>query len=130
MVLAIPKAILHSRAFHEFTEGLREGHEEELTAWEKLVRQWEEDHDKPCPYEYPEDDGEFSCSHIIMCVLTRVSGRFNDGPVAIAHCRGGARTGRTGDLEDKQAGRIYHRWNGNRGATVRNHYLAEIFTEA
>ncbi|KAJ6448048.1 hypothetical protein C8R47DRAFT_971630 [Mycena vitilis] len=56
MALAIPKAMLHSRAFHAFTEGLREEHEEELMKWEKDVREWEQDNTKPCPYDYPEDD--------------------------------------------------------------------------
>ncbi|KAJ7872115.1 hypothetical protein B0H13DRAFT_2349622 [Mycena leptocephala] len=35
MVLAIPQAMLHSRAFHAFTEGLREGHEEDLLKWRR-----------------------------------------------------------------------------------------------
>ncbi|KAJ7241189.1 hypothetical protein B0H12DRAFT_963226, partial [Mycena haematopus] len=56
MVLAIPKAMVHSRAFQAFTEGLREGHEEELVKWEADVRAWEQDHDEPCRYDYPEDD--------------------------------------------------------------------------
>ncbi|KAJ7169308.1 hypothetical protein C8R43DRAFT_876185 [Mycena crocata] len=56
MVLAIPKAMLHGRAFHAFTEGLREGHLEELIQWEKEVRVWEQDHDAKCPYDYPEED--------------------------------------------------------------------------
>ncbi|KAF8137969.1 hypothetical protein K438DRAFT_1638774, partial [Mycena galopus ATCC 62051] len=56
MVLAIPRATVHSRAFQAFTDGLREGHEEELIQWEATVRAWEQDHDKPCPYDYPEDD--------------------------------------------------------------------------
>ncbi|KAJ7190917.1 hypothetical protein GGX14DRAFT_537939 [Mycena pura] len=56
MALHIPKAILHNRAFHAFTEGLREGHEEELMQWEREVRAWELDSSKKCPYDYPEDD--------------------------------------------------------------------------
>jgi hypothetical protein len=56
MVLAIPKAMLHSRAFNAFTDGLREGHEEELMRWEAEVRAWEQDHDQPCLYDYPEDN--------------------------------------------------------------------------
>ncbi|KAJ7185969.1 hypothetical protein C8R46DRAFT_880838 [Mycena filopes] len=57
LALAIPKAMLHGRAFRAFTEGVREGHEEELMEWERAVREWEQDHDKPCPYEYPEETG-------------------------------------------------------------------------
>jgi hypothetical protein len=35
-----------------------EGHEEELQQWERLVREWEQDHSKPCPYEYPDIEGK------------------------------------------------------------------------
>ncbi|KAJ7173843.1 hypothetical protein C8R46DRAFT_1215753 [Mycena filopes] len=56
MVLTIPKAMLHNRAFQAFTEGLLDGHEDELKRWEREVREWEQDHSKPCPYEYPEDE--------------------------------------------------------------------------
>ncbi|KAJ7181393.1 hypothetical protein C8R43DRAFT_1083776 [Mycena crocata] len=56
LALSIPKAMLHNRAFHAFTEGLREGHLEEMIQWEADVRAWEQDHTKPCPYDYPEDD--------------------------------------------------------------------------
>ncbi|KAJ6459377.1 hypothetical protein C8R47DRAFT_1081340 [Mycena vitilis] len=54
MVLAIPQAMLHSRAFHAFTDGLRDGHEEDLQKWETMVRTWEWDSDEPNPYEYVE----------------------------------------------------------------------------
>ncbi|KAJ7494558.1 hypothetical protein B0H11DRAFT_1716969 [Mycena galericulata] len=54
MVLAIPQAMIHSRAFHAFTDGLRDGHEEDLLKWEKMVRAWEMDHDAESPYEYAE----------------------------------------------------------------------------
>ncbi|KAJ7065998.1 hypothetical protein B0H15DRAFT_743445, partial [Mycena belliarum] len=56
MVLSIPKAMLHNRAFQAFSEGLQEGHEDELRQWEKDVRAWEQDHGKPCPYDYPEEE--------------------------------------------------------------------------
>ncbi|KAF8139538.1 hypothetical protein K438DRAFT_1995909 [Mycena galopus ATCC 62051] len=55
MVLAIPQAIIHNRAFHAFTEGLREGHEEDLAWWEKMVRDWEVDMEaNEDPYNYAE----------------------------------------------------------------------------
>ncbi|KAF8176874.1 hypothetical protein K438DRAFT_1588036 [Mycena galopus ATCC 62051] len=61
MVLAIPQAMVHSRAFHAFTEGLREGHQEELMAWEKIVRAWEADdehqNDLADPYDYVDVEG-------------------------------------------------------------------------
>lgn len=57
MVIAIPQAMLHSRAFHAFTEGLREGHAEELQEWEQMVRTWETNDKAPCPYDYPEVEG-------------------------------------------------------------------------
>ncbi|KAF7375071.1 CxC2 domain-containing protein [Mycena sanguinolenta] len=37
-----------------FTDGLREGHEAELQDWERQVRAWEADNDRPNPYEYPD----------------------------------------------------------------------------
>ncbi|KAJ7170315.1 hypothetical protein C8R43DRAFT_1120743 [Mycena crocata] len=58
MVLAIPQGIIHSRAFHAFTDGLREHHEEELLEWEKTVRAWEENSELANPYEYPESEAE------------------------------------------------------------------------
>ncbi|KAF7367949.1 hypothetical protein MSAN_00860000 [Mycena sanguinolenta] len=62
MVLAMPQAVIHSRAFHAFTEGLREGHEEELVKWERMVRVWEADdeHEKDLenPYEYVDVEAE------------------------------------------------------------------------
>ncbi|KAJ6447332.1 hypothetical protein C8R47DRAFT_999818, partial [Mycena vitilis] len=55
MVLAIPQAMIHSPAFHAFTDALREGHEEELQEWETKIRAWEA---KPAgladPYAYPD----------------------------------------------------------------------------
>ncbi|KAJ7731090.1 hypothetical protein B0H14DRAFT_3097890 [Mycena olivaceomarginata] len=57
MVLAIPQAMIHSRAFHSFTTGLREGHEADLSKWEKMVRDWEKDQDhedSADPYDYAE----------------------------------------------------------------------------
>ncbi|KAJ7609963.1 hypothetical protein FB45DRAFT_982292 [Roridomyces roridus] len=55
LVLAIPKAILHGQAFQAFTEGVREGHEDELEAWGEEIKAWEVDSEKKCPYEYPEE---------------------------------------------------------------------------
>ncbi|KAJ7078696.1 hypothetical protein B0H15DRAFT_924758 [Mycena belliarum] len=57
MVLFIPRAMVHNRAFQAFTDGLKEGHTDELRKWEDDVRAWEQDHGKPCPYDYPEEDG-------------------------------------------------------------------------
>ncbi|KAF8169581.1 hypothetical protein K438DRAFT_1774163 [Mycena galopus ATCC 62051] len=57
MVLAIPQAMIHSRAFNSFTTGLRQEHEGELTKWEKMIREWEADpDDNPDPYDYAEDE--------------------------------------------------------------------------
>lgn len=55
MALAIPQAILHRRAFHAFTEGLKSEHADQLVDWEKMVREWTVDHTKPNPYEVAED---------------------------------------------------------------------------
>ncbi|KAJ7360906.1 hypothetical protein DFH08DRAFT_684340, partial [Mycena albidolilacea] len=55
MVLAIPQVMIHSRAFHSFTAGLREGHEEDLTKWKRKVREWEMDSGaSESPYECAE----------------------------------------------------------------------------
>ncbi|KAJ7439837.1 hypothetical protein FB451DRAFT_1344179 [Mycena latifolia] len=56
MVLYIPKAMLHNRAFQAFTEALREGHEGELLQWERDVKAWEQDPEMPCPYDYPKEE--------------------------------------------------------------------------
>lgn len=55
MALAIPDAILHRRAFHSLTDGLKEEHGEQLKEWDLMVREWTADHSKPNPYEVPED---------------------------------------------------------------------------
>ncbi|KAJ7895849.1 hypothetical protein B0H13DRAFT_1885371 [Mycena leptocephala] len=54
MALAIPQAMVHSCTFHVFTEGLRDGHEEDLLKWEKMVHAWEVDQSQDNPYEYAE----------------------------------------------------------------------------
>ncbi|KAF8215194.1 hypothetical protein K438DRAFT_1561909 [Mycena galopus ATCC 62051] len=58
MVLAMPQAVIHSRAFHAFTEGLREGHEDELVKWERMVRAWEADDEAENPYDYVNVEAE------------------------------------------------------------------------
>ncbi|KAF8190273.1 hypothetical protein K438DRAFT_1536944, partial [Mycena galopus ATCC 62051] len=58
MVLAMPQAVIHSRAFHAFTEGLREGHEDELVKWERMVRAWEADNKAENPYDYVDVEAE------------------------------------------------------------------------
>ncbi|KAF7362033.1 CxC2 domain-containing protein [Mycena venus] len=58
MVLAIPNALLHNWAFNAFTDGLREGHEEELMLWEVEVRAWEQDHDQQCPLVWDTDGAQ------------------------------------------------------------------------
>ncbi|KAJ7194745.1 hypothetical protein GGX14DRAFT_537360 [Mycena pura] len=79
MALAIPQAILHSRAFHAFTDGLRDGHTEDLEKWEKLVREWEQNHDKPCPYEYPEEE-EITMDQVRLRIAQEEHEREAQGP--------------------------------------------------
>ncbi|KAJ7029929.1 hypothetical protein C8F04DRAFT_1211870 [Mycena alexandri] len=79
LVLAIPKAMLHGRAFHAFTEGVREGHEDELLQWERDVREWEQDHSKPCPYEYPEET-EMSMEDVRQRIAEEEHARAEKGP--------------------------------------------------
>lgn len=65
MVLAIPQAMVHSRAFHAFTNGLRGEHETELHDWDTLIREWERDplNADINPFDYPEIEG-------MSCVVT------------------------------------------------------------
>lgn len=70
MALAIPDAILHRRAFHSLTEGLREEHGEQLKEWDRMVREWTVDHSKPNPYDVPED-GTRSLGFLLSPFLTR-----------------------------------------------------------
>ncbi|KAJ7866049.1 hypothetical protein B0H14DRAFT_3084255 [Mycena olivaceomarginata] len=60
MVLAIPQAMIHSRAFHAFTDGLKSAHEPDLREWETTIRAWEADplNAATNPFEYPEIEGE------------------------------------------------------------------------
>ncbi|KAJ7181651.1 hypothetical protein C8R43DRAFT_869903 [Mycena crocata] len=81
MVLAIPKAMLHNRAFHAFTEGLKEGHLEELMNWEQSVRAWEQDHTKACPYDYPEED-DFTLEEIRLQIAEEEHERAEKGAAA------------------------------------------------
>jgi hypothetical protein len=62
LILAIPQAMVHNRAFGAFTDSLRDGHEHELREWEKIVWAWEDENEKPNnekenPYEYTEVEG-------------------------------------------------------------------------
>ncbi|KAJ7149097.1 hypothetical protein C8R46DRAFT_1009634 [Mycena filopes] len=70
MVLAIPQAMIHSRAFQAFTEGLRAEHEGELHEWNILIQEWERDplEAGTNPYDYPEVEGETMAD-----VLKRIS---------------------------------------------------------
>jgi hypothetical protein len=73
MVLAIPQAMIHSRAFHAFTDGLKAEHEGELRDWEATIHTWEHD---PLgsvnnPFEYLEIEGE--CSRCMPVTLTHFS---------------------------------------------------------
>ncbi|KAJ7635975.1 hypothetical protein DFH06DRAFT_1139060 [Mycena polygramma] len=72
MVLAIPQAMIHSRAFHAFTDGLREGHEDELQEWEKTVRAWEA-HPKPEELDNPYDYPDIEVAESMADVVARIS---------------------------------------------------------
>ncbi|KAF7359938.1 hypothetical protein MVEN_00720200 [Mycena venus] len=60
MVLAIPQAMMHSRAFHVFTNGLKVAHEAQLRDWEAVIRAWERDPlaTEINPFDYPEVEAE------------------------------------------------------------------------
>ncbi|KAJ7917979.1 hypothetical protein B0H13DRAFT_2231340 [Mycena leptocephala] len=78
LALSIPKAMLHNRAFRAFTEGLMEGHEEELMKWEADVRAWEQDNTKDCPYEYPEDE-ELTMEDVRLLIAKEEDARAQKG---------------------------------------------------
>jgi hypothetical protein len=63
MVLTIPQAMIHIRAFHAFTDSLKAEHEGELQDWEATMRAWECDPlgSANNPFEYLEVEGECSC---------------------------------------------------------------------
>ena len=60
LLLAIPEAIIHHRAFTAFTESLQVEHGEQLAEWEAQVLGWEADRTLPCPYEVPEESTSFT----------------------------------------------------------------------
>ncbi|KAJ7180060.1 hypothetical protein C8R43DRAFT_871124 [Mycena crocata] len=82
MVLSIPKAMLHNRAFHAFSEGLKEGHLEELIQWEQSVRAWEQDHTKPCPYDYPEEE-DLTLEDVRLRIAEEQHAREEQSPLAV-----------------------------------------------
>ena len=53
MTTAIPHAIIHHHALSYFTESLRQEDAKRVEKWEAQVIQWEDDHDKYCPYDLP-----------------------------------------------------------------------------
>lgn len=55
LLVAIPEAIIHHRAFTAFTESLQAENAERLVKWEEQVQSWEADRTLPCPYEIPEE---------------------------------------------------------------------------
>ncbi|KAI3613006.1 hypothetical protein WG66_005266 [Moniliophthora roreri] len=54
LVKAIPDAIIQSRAFSAFDEGLRSRYDTKVDEWERQVSEWELDNKKLCPYDRPE----------------------------------------------------------------------------
>ncbi|KAJ7734861.1 hypothetical protein B0H16DRAFT_1664965 [Mycena metata] len=60
LVLAIPQAMIHSRAFHAFTDGLRREHAGELRDWDALIREWEGNPLEVAinPFDYPVVEAE------------------------------------------------------------------------
>ncbi|KAJ7870848.1 hypothetical protein B0H13DRAFT_2236440 [Mycena leptocephala] len=80
MVLGIPKAMLHNRAFRAFTDGVMEGHQQELIRWERDVRAWEQDETKPCPYDYAEDE-ELSMEQVRQKIAEEEHKRVEEGDV-------------------------------------------------
>jgi len=55
MSLAIPQAVVHHEALCAFSDALRQENPRCLEEWEEQVRAWEDDHNKFCPYDLPEE---------------------------------------------------------------------------
>ncbi|KAF8215390.1 hypothetical protein K438DRAFT_1955372 [Mycena galopus ATCC 62051] len=87
MVLAIPQAMIHTRAFKSFTDGLREGHEEDLSKWERMVREWEADKDHEValnPYDYEETEAT-TMADVLARIATEEHARVvRDGASALS----------------------------------------------
>ncbi|KAL0056546.1 hypothetical protein AAF712_016849, partial [Marasmius tenuissimus] len=56
IVSAIPKVIIHARAFSEFTEVLKGEYQSQLTLWQEQVVKWEEGMSDFCPYNVTEPE--------------------------------------------------------------------------
>ena len=69
LLLAIPEAIIHHRAFTAFTESLQAEHGEQLLNWEEQIQGWEADHTLPCPYKIPEESmSTMSAFHTLIFI--------------------------------------------------------------
>jgi hypothetical protein len=69
LLLAIPEAIIHHRAFTAFTESLQIEHGEQLLNWEAQVLNWEADRSLPCPYDIPEESmSAMSACHTLRLI--------------------------------------------------------------
>lgn len=51
LLLAIPEAVEHWRAYVDFETSLHSERKEDIAAWEVMLTAWEEDHKNPCPYD-------------------------------------------------------------------------------
>jgi hypothetical protein len=69
LLLAIPEAIIHHRAFTAFTESLQAENAKELIKWEEQVRSWEADHTLPCPYEIPEESKSTTLAWYVLRLI-------------------------------------------------------------
>ena len=50
LVVVIKQARHHREEFEAFDAMLRAQIPEQVTEWEKMLHEWEQDHEKPCPY--------------------------------------------------------------------------------
>ena len=62
---AIPMAIIHCRAFRSFLAGLKAEANVDLAAWEKEIREWDDDMTRPSPYVMP-DEGTFTVAPLSL----------------------------------------------------------------
>ncbi len=53
LIEAVPLAIEHRDDFNAFDRRLRRERPADVTSWERMLRNWENDHKKPNPYVLP-----------------------------------------------------------------------------
>lgn len=54
MLEALKESLQHQADFDAFDFSLRKERSQEVKGWEEMIKEWEADNTKPCPYLNPE----------------------------------------------------------------------------